>query len=326
MSQRLVMTPSLQQAIKLLQMSQARARRGGPAGAAREPRARGAAAESPRRAERAPPSAAPEPRARPTSAKDPFDEIDYESYFHDAGSSYVAAPAPTSGARSCRRSRTRWPRPPNLADHLIWQLDLSTPRRDAAQEIGRAIIGNLNEDGYLRATLEEIRADGRARARASDVEQALRLVQTLRPDRRRRARPRRVPVRCSSRTCGEQGDRRPRPIVRYHLDKLQNRRYKELAEALSLDLEDLQAEIEIIRGARSAPGTEVQRPSAAHYVVPDVYVVQDRRRVSDPAQRGRSAAAAHQPGLPAHGRARRAERRRPRPRSTCGTSCARRSG
>jgi len=61
-------------------------------------------------------------------------------------------------------------------------------------------------------------------------------------------------------------------IVRHHLDKLQNRRYKDLAEILGLDMEDLQAEIEIIRHLDPRPGRKYEADSS-RYVVPDVLVV-----------------------------------------------------
>src|SRR2546425_11373495 len=69
-------------------------------------------------------------------------------------------------------------RPPNLTDHLTWQLMMSdaSPR---IKEIGQFIIGNIDEDGYLRATNEEIMAAGGYEP--GEVEQAVRAVQSLDP-------------------------------------------------------------------------------------------------------------------------------------------------
>ena len=75
------------------------------------------------------------------------------------------------------------------------------------REIGGAIIGNLDDDGYLVASVEEIAAMGEWPV--GDVERALQHVQTLRSDRRRRARPAGVPAGCSSGTSGSRA-RRPR--------------------------------------------------------------------------------------------------------------------
>src|SRR4029078_6368753 len=45
-----------------------------------------------------------------------------------------------------------------------------------------------------------------------------------------------------------------KPIARYHRDKLQNRRYKELAEVLGVSMDDLHEELEIIRHLDPRPG------------------------------------------------------------------------
>jgi RNA polymerase sigma-54 factor len=70
---------------------------------------------------------------------------------------------------------------------------------------------------------------------------------------------------------GEEGSA-AETIVRSHMDKLQNRRYKELAEILGLPMEDLLAEIEIIKGLDPRPGQKYNSESS-RYVVPDVYIV-----------------------------------------------------
>ncbi len=117
-------------------------------------------------------------------------------------------------------------------------------------------------------------------------------------------RPRRVPVP-AARPSGTDGTP-AETIVRYHMDKLQNRRFKELAEVLALDPGGSAGRDRDHPRARSAPRPEVQRREAALRRSRRLRG-EDRRRIPDRAQRGRPAAPAHQPGLPAHGRARGAE-------------------
>src|SRR5882672_34956 len=166
MTQKLIMTPSLQQAIKLLQMTKLELQEevtqeltenplleeqqdgtqeadkpegeDGPAGDA----AAVADAETP----------------EPEREKDPFDEIDYESYFQDyMDLSYrPQAPAEEIEAPPLENILSR---PQSLYDYLLWQLDMSiVPGKQ--KEIVRAIVGNLDEDGYLRVSLEDIAAMG----------------------------------------------------------------------------------------------------------------------------------------------------------------------
>src|SRR3989304_4844309 len=56
-------------------------------------------------------------------------------------------------------SKNFLPPPSTLTDHLEWQLGLALVA-DEVKAAARSIIGNLNEDGYLTATLDEIAASG----------------------------------------------------------------------------------------------------------------------------------------------------------------------
>src|ERR1700748_3326176 len=66
----------------------------------------------------------------------------------------------------------------SLADHLMWQLSMQTDD-PLMKEIGSAIIGNLDDDGYLVASFEELAAMGPWPV--EDVERALRLIQGFDP-------------------------------------------------------------------------------------------------------------------------------------------------
>jgi len=279
MSQRLIMTPSLQQAIKLLQMSKLElvdeiqqeltenpvleealdegtpAERAEPEAPA--PEAAAAAAEG---------AEAGEPEAPEPEARDPFEEIDYESYFQDVEGSYVPR-APVETGEALPSFENTLAEKQDLATHLIWQLDMSAPD-ERTKEIGRAIIGNLNADGYLRATRDELQEMGGYAP--EEIQAALKLIHGFDP----------IGVAATDLIecltiqlahLGEEGSA-AETIVRHHMDKIQSRRFKELAEILHLSMDDLQAEIEIIRGLDPRPGQKYNVESS-RYVVPDVYVV-----------------------------------------------------
>jgi RNA polymerase sigma-54 factor len=253
LAHRLVMTPSLQQAIKLLQMSKLEL----------VEEVQEELLENPVLEEG--PAAAEADADGADESKDPFDEIDFDSYFQDVeGYRPPAARELSAELPSFENTLTE---AASLADHLLWQLHLSAP--DArTKEIGRSIIGNLNEDGYLRATLEEIERMGRYER--EEVERVLRMIQGFDPV----GVASRDLVECllvQLRHLGQEGTA-AETIVRCHMDKLQNRRFKELAQLLDLDPEDLQAEVEIIRGLDPRPGSKYGG-ERSNYVVPDVYVV-----------------------------------------------------
>lgn len=266
LSQRLIMTPSLQQAIKLLQMSKLDLVDEIQLELQENPVLEESGEETSPAAERAEGEADETPTEGEGAQKDPFSEIDYESYFQDVDGGWMPR-GPVETGEDLPSFENTLTRPQNLADHLTWQLDMSTSS-ELRKEIGRAIIGNLNEDGYLKASLEEIRRMGDFPVQ--EVEATLDLIQAF------------DPVGVASRDLVEclcvqlkhlgQAGTPAETIVRCHLDKLQNRRYRELAEALGLSMDDLQAEIEIVQHLDPRPGSKYN-VEASRYVVPDVYVV-----------------------------------------------------
>lgn len=103
---------------------------------------------------------------------DSFEEIDFGSFFDDyLDPGYKSPAAEVIEKPSFENFLSQ---PASLADHLEWQLSLSHCP-DAVREAGQAVIGNLNEDGYLTASLEEIAQTGGHKP--EDVREALALVQ-----------------------------------------------------------------------------------------------------------------------------------------------------
>jgi RNA polymerase sigma-54 factor len=258
MRQKLVLTPSLQQAIKLLQMSTLEV-----AEEIQQELLENPVLEEVQLEPQADSQLEPEVEEQ---APDPFEDIDCDAYFQNVDQDYLPRAVPERGVDlpSFENTLTK---PQDLASHLTWQLDLSatTP---AAKEIGRLIIGNLNDDGYLRASLEEIRQT--TGYSMEQVEQTLRMIQEFDPV----GVASRDLVEClclQLRHLGQEGTP-AETIVRYHLDKVQGRRYRELAEALQLDIEDLRAELEVITHLDPRPGQKY-KVQVSTYVVPDVHVV-----------------------------------------------------
>ncbi len=94
--------------------------------------------------------------AEPEKKTDPFEEIDFGSYFQDyldpgfrTGNNFEAIEAPSL--------ENFLSKPGSLSDHLFWQLG-SMPLLPAVRDAAEYIVGNLNEDGYLIATEDELLA------------------------------------------------------------------------------------------------------------------------------------------------------------------------
>jgi RNA polymerase sigma-54 factor len=99
-------------------------------------------------------SAAEDTPAPGADKKDPFEEIDFGSFFKD-----YLDPGYRSQNEMEEIERPSFEnflsKPSTLTDHLMWQIG-SIPTRLPVREAAEVVIGNLNEDGYLIASDEEL--------------------------------------------------------------------------------------------------------------------------------------------------------------------------
>ncbi len=107
---------------------------------------------------------------------DPFDEIDFGSFFDDYLDPGYKSPASESVEKPS--FETFLSAPVTLGDHLRSQLSVSLIS-DELRNAAESIIGNLDDDGYISASLEEIADAGEHTMQ--QVEEALRIVQSLDP-------------------------------------------------------------------------------------------------------------------------------------------------
>src|SRR4030067_3618378 len=188
LTQQLVMTPQLQQAIKLLQLAPRELQQavreeleGNPVleeDVEGEPEER---AEAEKEREASSPETDPDSSEAPgvTPTKELFDRVDWDYYFGDGA---------TAGAARGERDREEedgrpyyenlLTRKPSLADYLESQISLSTVD-DAVREIAPYLLGNIDENGYLKVSAEET-AEALGKP-LEDVERAMGRSQTPGP-------------------------------------------------------------------------------------------------------------------------------------------------
>ncbi|MCC6586513.1 MAG: RNA polymerase factor sigma-54 [Bryobacterales bacterium] len=205
--------------------------------------------------------------AEPAAAADPFDEIDFGSYFDEYLEPGFKSPAQETPDKPS--FETFLSSPVTLSDYLEQQLSLvalTEPLRDAAF----TIIGNLDENGYLAETVEDV-------AQQNDlpldvVQQALDVVQTL------------DPAGIAARTLQEclllQLESRNAKggvawnIVRDHLKLLEMKQFKEIARLMDRPLEHIQIAVAVIQHLDPRPGLRYSGPGARP-IEPDVYIIKE---------------------------------------------------
>jgi RNA polymerase sigma-54 factor len=200
-------------------------------------------------------------------ASDPFEEIDFGSYFDDYLDPGFKTPA--SEASEKPSFETFLSSPITLSDHLHSQLALVS-LSEGVREAAEGIIGNLDENGYLLSSVEDIAAEtGLA---LSDVQEALRVVQTLDPAGVA-ARDLRECLLLQLESRGARGGV-AWAIVAEHLKLVETRQSKELARLLRRPAEHIQVALNVIRHLNPRPGLRYSGPGA-RVVEPDVYIYKD---------------------------------------------------
>jgi len=264
--QKLILTPSLQQAIKLLPMSTLELADLLNQEVVENPMLEEVPTEELQPAEAPAQTEKTESEAPPSEKSDSWDDSDYEYFFGDYLDDGYRPHTPQE-VKELPPIENTLATSTSLSDHLMWQLSLQTGD-DLAREIGSAIIGNLNDDGYLVASLDEIAAMGPWPV--ADVERGLKVVQGFDPIGVA-ARDLQECLLLQLRHIGLEGTPTEK-IVTDHLRLLQNHQVPEIARRIGLSVEDLKEHVEVIRHLDPKPGSRYN-PSQSHYVIPDVYVV-----------------------------------------------------
>src|SRR5579864_6738924 len=172
--QKLILTPSLQQAIKLLPMSTLELSDLLNQEMVENPMLEEVPTEELQPVEQAQQQEKVEPDKQPNKT-DTWDDQDYEYFFGDYLDDGYRPRAPQE-IKELPPIENTLSTSTSLADHLLWQLSMQTDE-PLLREIGSAIIGNLDDDGLLVASFEELAAMGPWPV--SEVERVLRIIQAF---------------------------------------------------------------------------------------------------------------------------------------------------
>jgi RNA polymerase sigma-54 factor len=197
-------------------------------------------------------------------------EIDWEAYLENYSSPMPAAGTGGGGRDELPGYDQTLTRSDDLVDHLLAQLG-QTESRLLERQLAEVIIHNLDDHGYLRdTTLEEIAAA--TGVEVDDVEDALLLVQEL------------DPIGVGARDLAEclliqadqahPHDKLLREVIRHHIKDLERKDYAGIARALGVTKREIMDAHRTIMTFEPKPG----RPFVADdttYVTPDIYIVRE---------------------------------------------------
>jgi RNA polymerase sigma-54 factor len=269
------MTPQLQQAIKLLQLSRLELEEmvsqelqenpvleESPAGAAEENQTAKPEEELPELPEK------PEP-ARELSTADKIGTLDWQEYL-DTHSNSLHGSLTAEAGRDEDDGPPSWEstltKKTSLEDHLVWQLRLSK-RTPQEETIGLYIIGNLDERGYLAVSVDEV--CGTTGCSAEEAESVLKKIQFFDPPGVA-ARDLKECLSVQLANLGLDGSIAAR-IVSDRLEQLENRKYEKLARDLGVSVEEILAASHLIASLEPRPARGYEEEEI-RTIIPDVSV------------------------------------------------------
>lgn len=254
----MTMTPQLQQAIKILQMSVLELQQ----------EVNKELMENPTLEESSGDDGPAETETAPTEkeAKEAAELEDWQKYIEQSQSAGDYKSTRNTNLDDVPTYEQIHAKPETLYDHLMWQLRMQVIG-DKELEIGEEIIGNLNEDGYLMVLLEEIAAT--CNVDVPEVEAMLYKVQRFDPPGVA-ARELKECLLIQLEILEE--DDACEMIVEEHLAELETKNYALIAKSMNLSLDYVKDLCRVVHGLEPKPGRSFVHNDPV-YFLPDVYIL-----------------------------------------------------
>ena len=191
------------------------------------------------------------------------DEIEWDAYMQSGlyeGATGVAPPELPSIENTLKQKE-------DLEGHLSWQLKCSA-MDEREKELGEVIIGNINSEGYLEETLEELASQ--ASATLDEMEDAITLVHSFDPPGIG-ARNLKECLLLQVRANGMKNSL-VESLFMNHLEFIDERNFKKLAKLLDTSLDEIIMAAKTIREFDPKPGLEFSNDET-HYITPDLHLI-----------------------------------------------------
>jgi len=268
LAQQLIMTPQLQQAIKLLQLSRLELLETISQELESNPLLEEGAEVGPEKedsGEEGQSASREESISEVTIDDRAKEDFDWENYLGEYSSGSKVR-MEREEVRELPALESRLVKKPSLNSHLLWQMHLSN-MSEAQKDVGMFIVGNLDEDGYLQATVAEVAE--MAECEENYAEEVLRLIQEF------------DPVGVAARNLQEclliqannleLEDDLAVDIITNHLHDLEHKNYHAIVKATGRNPEDIQGAIDVITGLDPKPGKAFDEDDV-QYISPDIFV------------------------------------------------------
>lgn len=192
------------------------------------------------------------------------DDVDWSNYFDE-----YASPGKThfeSEKKEALNFETFTANKESLDGHLLWQLLMTSPTKEE-EKIGSLVIGNLDKNGYLDASVDEI-----AQESGSSPEKVTHLLSLM-----HKFDPPGICARNLSESLLIQAkqlgldDTIVTQIITNHIKNLENKNYKAICNDLKISIKEVISAVNIIKGLEPKPGRKFGNEESL-YIIPDIFV------------------------------------------------------
>lgn len=278
LSQQLVMTPQLQQAIKLLQLTRMELQEvvnqelmENPVLEELSETPEGEAGQEAQDTPEAEQTRDEEAFQKPTTKEEQLvsgkeDDFNWDAYVEEFNSNSSSAPSMREVNEELPSFENVLTKTTSIEEHLAWQLSMVQMNAEE-RKLGELVIGNLSDDGYLNTNFEDLVRE--AGMEMEDAEEVLKIIHNF------------DPLGVASRNLQEclmiqarlMDPRQPlvEQIIEKHLPELERKNYNAIAKALAQPLDKIIEATKLImefepKPARNFISNETQ------YISPDIYV------------------------------------------------------
>ncbi len=265
MSQNLVITPQLQQAIKLLQMSRLELEAAVHTELEENPILEESQDLKEEDLKRTQEAAAEVEGVHDQNSQDPQkqDEFEWESYLETANKPPQSGMA---GSEEIMNYENVISTSESLQDHLYWQVKMNG-FSDHEEKLADILVGHIDEDGYMKTPLEQIAEE--EQESVEDLEETLSLIHEFDPPGVG-ARDLRECLLVQAKHL-EEDTHDLVYLLNNHLKDLEKKNYDAIAKGMNRELSEVVELCKIIYSMEPKPGRSFM-PSDTHYVSPDIYV------------------------------------------------------
>lgn len=201
------------------------------------------------------------------------DELPVDSSWDDVYENIISAPSQASTEFDNREYETYDSSGESLVEHLRWQMQL-TPFSDTDIAIAEVIIDAINDDGYLSIALEEIRSalPEELDVEEDEIEAVLHRIQNFDPvGVAARNLQESLLIQLNQFAFESPWLEQAKELIEKYFDLLANREYAQLTRRMKISEDELKEIVQLIQSLNPRPGSQITN-AKPEYIVPDVYV------------------------------------------------------